>query len=358
MNKKLLSSTALVSALLVSGAALAEFKVGADVTATYTMGSDDSASSGLKSGERVGNETNIKLSGKKELSNGMTASYSGKLEFDGPTVTGIANAGNSGNPDHEYELKIGTANGYVAFANDGGQSNRTSMTPFVSYPIGSTAVAVSPSDVKFAGDSHLNNVHQSNNIAVGGKIGEGNIVLRYAPSASKLEGDDVAKINADTGTSKGSGYLIAYNGKFGPINLNVAHTAEQVAEESASNADDDAKESRVGFSYTTGPIKVGADYIKFESGKDDGAEDAKTYILGAAYAVDNNVTVGIYHQSTEDESDAGGTQDEDMNMISIGYNLGGASVALSVVDIEGLGNAETGTNADFQGLMITTKVGF
>jgi hypothetical protein len=47
-----------------------------------------------------------------------------------------------------------------------------------------------------------------------------------------------------------------------------------------------------------------------------------------------------------------------MNMISIGYNLGGASVALSVVDIEGLGNAETGTNADFQGLMITTKVGF
>jgi predicted porin len=348
MNKKLLSSTALVSALLVSGAALAEFKVGADVTATYTMGSDDTASSGLDSGERVGNETNLKLSGKKELSNGTTASYSGKLEFDGAADE---------NPDHEYELKIGTANAYVAFANDGGQSNRTSMTPFVSYPVGSTANAVTPTDPAFNGDSFIDNVHTSNNIAVGGKVGEGNIVLRYAPSTASIDGNDIDDINADTGTT-GSGYLIAYKGKVGALGINASHTAEQVADESASSAADDKKESRVGVAYTTGPIKVGADYIKYDGGVDIGTGDKKTYILGAAYAVDKNVTVGIYHQSTEDEADLGGKQDEDVNMISIGYNLGGASVALSVVDIEGLGNASTGTNADYQGLMITTKVGF
>ena len=114
MNKKLLSSTALVSALLVSGAALAEFKVGADVSATYVMGTDDNTT-GLNSGERVGNETNLLLSGSQALSNGMTASYSGKIEFDGPATQSAS----TGNPDHEYELKIGTANAYVAFANDG-----------------------------------------------------------------------------------------------------------------------------------------------------------------------------------------------------------------------------------------------
>ena len=41
MNKKLLSSSALVGAMLISGAALAEFKVGGDITATYITGSDD-----------------------------------------------------------------------------------------------------------------------------------------------------------------------------------------------------------------------------------------------------------------------------------------------------------------------------
>ena len=286
----------------------------------------------------------------------MTASYSGKLEFDGPA----SESSSTGNPDHEYELKIGTANEYVAFANDGGQSNRTSMTPFVSYPIGSTANAVTPTAPAFAGDSYISGTHQSNNIAVGGKVGEGNIVVRYAPSAAGIEGDDVATgndLNSDTGTTKGSGYLIAYNGKVGALGLNASHTAEQIADESGSTTDD-AKESRVGVNYTAGAIKVGADYIKYETGVAASAGDKKTYILGAAYAVDKNVTVGIYHQTTEDEANASTAQDEDMNMISIGYNLGGASVALSVVDIEGLGNSAAATPADYQGLMITTKVGF
>ena len=45
-------------------------------------------------------------------------------------------------------------------------------------------------------------------------------------------------------------------------------------------------------------------------------------------------------------------------MISVGYNLGAGSIALSIVDVEGFGNAANATNADYQGLMITTKVGF
>lgn len=44
-----------------------------------------------------------------------------------------------------------------------------------------------------------------------------------------------------------------------------------------------------------------------------------------------------------------------MKMISIGYNLGAASVALSVIDITDLGNSN---GQDYQGLMISTKVGF
>jgi hypothetical protein len=365
MNKKLLSSTALVGALLVSGAALAEFKVGADVTATYSLGSDKNTS-GVGSGERIGNETNLLLSGSQALSNGWTASYSGRLEFDGPATTLSSTDTLGGNPDHEYELKIGTADAYFAFANDGGQSNRTSMTPFVSYPIGSTAVAVSPSAPAFNGDAYLGAVHQSNNIAVGGKIGSGNIVLRYAPSTTGIEGNDVDPINADTASYlgatdvyKGSGYLLAYNGKFGPVGLNLGYTVEQVADESATTANDDAKEKRIGLVYNIGAVKLGGDYITFTSGEAAGAKDHKTHILGAAYAVDPKLTIGAYYQKTTDEADAATTaQDEELKMISIGYNLGAASIALSVIDIEGLDAPAASAKADYQGLMITTKVGF
>ena len=362
MNKKLLSSTALVSALLISGAALAEFKIGGDVTATISMGSDEGAKSttqGQDSGTSIGNEMNLNLSGTKDLTNaGLKAVYTGKLEFDGVT---------SANPDHEYELKIQSGDFYVGFANDNGQSNRTSMTPFVSYPVGSTALAINGAAVAFGGDSYNSAVHQSNNIAFGGKVGTGNFVLRYAPNASTIETDDASAINASTGTVNGSGIMFAYNAKFGPAGINLGYTTVQQENETADTSIDDAKEQRIGLSYDIGAAKVGADYIKFESGSPTGAslgaasegrsvsQDRNTRILGVAYPVSNTVTIGAYYQTTEDDSSAANAPDEDVKMISIGYNLGGGSVALSILDMEDRNNI---AGEDAQGIMITTKVGF
>jgi len=43
--------------------------------------------------------------------------------------------------------------------------------------------------------------------------------------------------------------------------------------------------------------------------------------------------------------------------LSAGYNLGGASIAVSLVDVENLG-ASTTAGVDTQGVVITTKIGF
>jgi predicted porin len=354
MNKKLLSSTALVSALMISGAALAEFKVGGDITATISAGSDETTG-GKGSGETIGNETNINFSGSRDLSNGLKATYAGKLELDGLT-SGF---------DHEYELKIGAGDVYVSLASDGGQSNRTSMTPFVSYPIGSTAKAVSNSGPAFNGDSYLAGVHTSNNIGFGGKIGTGNFVVRYAPDASGSQADDATNINADRSTKVGSGMMFAYNGTFGPVGLNLGYTTETPKLDSGAN--DDQKEQRIGLRYDIAGAKIGADYIKFESGTPTGiatvtgvgnnstSQDRNTIILGAAFPVSKEVTIGLYFQTTEDDTNVSNKPDEDIKMISIGYNLGGGSVALSIVDSEDLNNT---AGTDSQGLMLTTKVGF
>ena len=361
MNKKLLSSTALVSALMISGAALAEFKIGADVTATVTMGSDDSArtvNGGQDSGSSIGNETNLLLSGTKDLSGGLKASYTGKIEFDGPA---------SGEPDHEYELKIGANDLYVAFANDNGQSNRSSMTPFVSYPVGSTAVGVSGAAPAFNGDSYSSAVHTSNNIAFGGKVGTGNFVVRFAPNASATETNDLASVNAATGTTTGSGMMAAYNGTFGPAGVNIGYTTVKQHNETANPTIDDQKEQRIGLSYNFGKAKVGADYIRFESGSPTGAStgtattgrsssvDRNTRIVGIAIPASDAITFGAYYQTTEDDTNVANRPDEDVKMISIGYNLGGGSVALNILDMENRANT---SGEDVQGIMITTKVGF
>ena len=363
MNKKLLSSSALAGAMLISGAALAEFKVGGDITATYITGSDESGTlgtGGKSGGEVIGNEFNLLMSGSSALSNGMTAKYSGKVEFDSGATT-------SGEPDHEYELKLESANGfYIGFANDGGQSNRTQMTPFVSYPIGSVGHATGGASIAagaggFAGDAFTAAVHTSNNIAVGGKIGGGNFVARYAPSTTGFNGNDVNTtsangINADA-TGTGSGMMFAYNGSFSGLGLNLAYTTVQQDNES-NNTTGDIKEQRIGLSYTFGGVKVGADHIQFEDGTTAQTTDRDTTVVGLAYAVSKDVTVGVYHQTTSPELTAGGQQDEDMNMVTVGYNLGAGSIAISVIDVEGFRNATSATEAEHQGILIATKVGF
>jgi predicted porin len=298
------------------------------------------------------------MSGTKDLSGGLKASYAGKIEFDGPA---------SGEPDHEYELKIGANDLYVAFANDNGQSNRSSMTPFVSYPVGSTAVGITGAKPAFNGDSYSSAVHTSNNIAFGGKVGTGNFVFRFAPNASTLEANDVANVNTHTGVTTGSGIMAAYNGTFGPAGVNIAYTTVKQHNETLNAANDDQKEQRIGLSYNFGKAKVGADYIRFESGAPTGAStgtattgrsdsvDRNTRIVGIAIPASDTVTFGAYYQTTEDDTNIANRPDEDVKMISIGYNLGGGSVALSILDMENRANI---SGEDAQGIMLTTKVGF
>jgi hypothetical protein len=359
MNKKLLSSSALVGAMLISGAALAEFKVGGDVTATVSFGShDDSTTNKNQSDNRIGNETNITLSGSKDLANGLKATYAGKAEFDKQGTT----------PDHEYELKIGSGNMYVSFANDGGLTHRNHVTPFVSYPTSSSANAITQNPTAYSADSNLGVVATSNNIGIGGSVAGGNFVIRYAPNAGEGAGNDIAKISSDS-TTVGSGMIAAYTGTFGNVGVSAAYTSVQKDDDNIAE-EDDATEKRVGLSYNFGAAKVGIDHIRYEAGASTSADrtvtkaaglaniDRDTTMMGVAYKVSDTVTVGAYYQETTDETTGSTQQDEEIKMLSIGYNLGGASVAVNIVDVEGNGLADAGAKDDSQGILITTKVGF
>jgi hypothetical protein len=351
MNKKLLSSSALVGAMLISGTALAEFKVGADVTATVIFGGhDDSTANQNQSGNRIGNETNITFSGNKDLANGLKAIYAGKYEFD--------KQGTAGEPDLEHELKIQNGDFYVSFANDGGQTHKAHLTPFISYTTGTSANAITAEDSSYASDTFLSNVPERNNIGIGGKIGGGNFILRYAPNTGTVPGDDVGDLSADDAGDTGSGMMAAYAGTFGNVGVALGYTAVEKDDNNIAG-EDDATEKRIGLSYNFGQVRVGMDHVMFEAGTHaNGTGDHDTTLLGVAYKASDTVSIGAYYQKTTDEATASTAQDEEVRMLSVGYNLGGASVSVNLVDVEGNGNAAAGAKDDSQGIIITTKVGF
>ena len=193
-------------------------------------------------------------------------------------------------------------------------------------------------------------------------------MIRYAPNTGVGPGDDIAKISSDSTTS-GSGMIAAYTGTFGNVGVSAAYTSVQKDDDNIAG-EDDATEKRAGLSYNFGAAKVGIDHIRYEGGATTSADrgnataaalantDRDTTIMGVAYKVSDTVTVGAYYQKTTDETTGSTRQDEEIKMLSIGYNLGGASVAVNIVDVEGNGLAAAGQKDDHQGILITTKVGF
>ena len=82
--------------------------------------------------------------------------------------------------------------------------------------------------------------------------------------------------------------------------------------------------------------------------------DMKANNFAATYAASDSLTLGVQYSKTEDDTTTT-MVDEKIKAISAGYNLGGASIALSLVETENLANT---SGDDTQGVVITTKFGF
>jgi hypothetical protein len=330
-----------------SGAALAEFKVGGDIVNTINFVSADAAGA-ANSGQRTGSEMNLKLSGSADLSNGWKAIYGSKWEMDGPEAS---------NPDHEYELKLQSGDLYVAINNDYGQSNAQWSTPYISYP--ASSVASQAATMTFGADDKLSTVRTSESIGFGGKVGNGSAVVRYAFATGAVNGNDITTVNAENSASTHQGYLVAWKGDLGGgLSANAAYTKVARADSNIAGQDD-LTEKRIGVAYKMGKVTVGTDQIRYRAGADtSNTGDANISTYGVSFAVNDQVSAGLYYNHTTDESTSATKQDENVKMLSVGYNLGPASISVNYAQIEGAANATTGTNADYDVVQIATKVAF
>ena len=320
MKNKLLFTTAIASVAL-AGVASAETKVSGNMEQTFNALSSDTAQT---SSRAFGAEHNISLSSSKDLDNGLTAKYGFTAEGD-----------NAFTADSHY-LTIGTDTVAVAFRRDSGINISSSAIPYVGDAFDTAAFTGLTQTSALINDS---DVHDNDYVAIEGKVLGGTVALQYAPDIGTGQADD-----SDVTEAGNSATGVIYSGS--PVD-GLKVLAGKTTSDGEGSAED-VSETQYGFNYNMGQFSFGAEISKQEA--DGTANDIDTTILGATFAVNDNMTVGVYTLEAETTAVTSDV-DEESKMIQIGYNLGGLGFSISYAENENVGSS---SGADSEQVQIHT----
>jgi hypothetical protein len=349
MKNKLMLTTALSASMLI--AAVAHSEITGDVTNTFTLGSDKGADN-IDSATRFGNEINLKYKNKVDLTNGMYASVSGKIELDN-------NAGDGADNDNEYEVQIGMGNFYVGAGSDSGNNISGSVLPIIGYAVGSLAEQVS-NDASAQGDFiGGDEANEYQHISANYKAAGGTFSIVYAPNETS-NANDVSSTSSTSGTGllehdAGSVTSVLYNGSPMPgLKVMIGRNTEQNATNSAAEGETDT--DRLGLAYNFGQFSIGAERTTSENSNNTTDLEADRFAI--SFAASKELTLGAQYQVVENK--LGGKHDEKSYTLDLGYNLGGLTFLAQYVNAEGLGaDVPTSTAIDeYEGLVFTTKMNF
>jgi hypothetical protein len=376
MKNKLLLSSALVGSLIAGSAAYAQTSVTGNLAINYRA-QEFKASNGAASTRGFGRESQINVSNKGSLNNGMTYAAGFSLEFDG-------NARNTDSAIGATSMTAGTESNTI--------SNENLYIDFIS---GTTTLTVGVDHIQnITTDSIPQVLPVMDNVAagIGGKatntvganpkeafgVGIVQVIPGSGLTASALyvprngdygSGDQVAPANnttllskaADAGApgtygSRNSAYEL---GLVGSNTLGVQGLAVRAfmnREESAASSVPNVNGSHYGASYTSGPVAVGASKHKQNRTVGTNAIDANqsTKSYGLTYAATKDITVGVAHLRTDLSNT---TLTEKITSYQVGYNLGPVGVAFAYSDLKDIG-ATSATGADAKELQLRLTTNF
>ena len=326
MKNKLLLTTALIGSVALAGAAQSEIKIGGSQEITFGASSVDSATAannGKASARGLGNETNLNISGSKDLDNGISIVSKYNLEFD--TVA-----------KKEVSVQFNMGDAFFVIANDMTQGLNSISAPRVGdHPntIASRGVATSYTD------GYIEN-NFDDHVALGFKVAGGNVVALYAPNAQLNGNDD----NPVSGLETGSGYTISYKGSpVEGLTIGLA-TAEKQSANTIVTKDKESDKAMI--SYTMGAVTAGVEYSDLDTNTTTG--NLKSMSYGVTFNAADNLAIGLGYTVTEDD-DAGNTNpDEKISLITLGYNLGGLGLELSYADTSDSNNSSGNDTQVFQ----------
>ena len=319
--KKLLISTALISSVFaLSSAAIAEIKISGSIEQTYKSVSHDASNTSataITGGSSLGQETNLKVSGSKDLANGLKTS--GFINLEDSAID-------------QSDISIGNGTFTVTFGADTNQTIATTINPRVGDDPHTVASTGTASQIITDGLSSYS-AHDVQHVGFTAKVGDGTVNLNYAPSGAGITNGD--STIADTGV--GSAVEISYSGTIMP-GLKVL-LGQQVTE--AANGGNDATERTYQVAYSQGAFAVGYAHRTLDD-KGSAVEISKVTNVSATFAASKDLSISI--ERSEGERD-GDNDEEEITTFGIGYNLGGFAITAQYAETKNF-NAVAGDDSE------------
>ena len=331
MKNKLLLTTALISTLSLVGGAQSEITIGGSIEQTFASTSTKTASDGtegLNSQRALGNETNLNITGGQKLSNGMSVDLKANFEFDAAI-------------GKEVSMQITGGDAFFVIANDFTQGLNSIQTPKVGeHP----STIAGRSGLTAYTDGYIEQ-NDKQHVALGFKVAGGNIVAIYSPN-NRTDQADAGSVSA---VSTGSGYELTYLGS--PVaNLTIGLGMAEKQGANATTKDSEAKKFMA--SYKAGKANIGVEYSDRDNNTTsnqvgaDGSVESMAY--GVTYNVSDTLSVGLAFVNTKDEDRGNTNPDEEIKLITLGYNWNGLGLELSYADTEDQNNVQGADNEVFQ----------
>ena len=337
--KKLMLTTA-IAGLALTANAIAQTSITGEIRVTHkAVASETATGTTTTSGRGFGTEQQINFANKGKLNvGGLDYAAGFSIENDGLQTTSLFN-------ENSYiDITNASSGTTLSLSIDHIQRNDSDRSA-------GNIFGFAPSEFSSSGHTSLMSatpgpgVGQSQSVALIQDIGKfGKLAYNYAPTLTDKSTTTLTtgagSSEAFTETNEKSAYEISFVGNLGVQGLTVDYfTSKQ--NQVPGNAIK-AEGENIGVRYNTGALTLGAARKVWndKSGSPKVEITEKNY--GIAYAVNNNVTLGLLHATAE--TTTANTETQKLTAIQLGYNLGPVALTVGVArntDIAGTNGADS-----------------
>jgi len=340
MKNKLLTTTA-IAGLLISGAAVAQTTVSGNLDLTYKALSHKSNKAESMRG--FGKETQINITNKGKLNNGVDYVAGFSIEHDGQESGGaIANGTTSG-------TAMFNENVYIDFIM--GSTTLTIGADHIQNPdyeatniTGMADLDEIISGVKAGSAAAINNTgspYSSFGLGLVQDVGVGKFSVYYAPSQAAIAGDSHGGFTTFASYVDGSNstYEVGFRGSLGVKGLDASIFYNSTDTNDRATNTNSADNWKAQAKYTLGNAIFAASRAEQDTNTTAALTTKTTTAMALGYALNKDVTVSIGRAETDSGVAASRHLDEEITAITVGYNLGPVAAGFSVGKVDNYGNA-------------------
>jgi len=348
--KKLMLTSALAG-LALTASAIAQTTITGEIRVNHkSVGSEVSSGTTTTSGRGFGTEQQINFATKGKLNvGGLDYAAGFSIENDAQQTF------NQFNENTFIDLTNASSGTTLSFSVDHIQRNDSDRSA-------GNIFGFAPSEFSSGGHTTLMSatpgpgVGQSQSVAVIQDIGKfGKLSYAFAPTTTDKSSSVLTTGTGNsenfTETNEESAYEIGFVGNLGVQGLTVDYFKSKQNKLSAEQVK--AEGQNIGIRYNTGALTIGAARKIWNDNASATKIETTEKNYGIAYAVNNNLTVGLLH-STAENNVAGtisGVETQKLKAIQMGYNLGPVALTVGVARNTDL-NGVNGQDSD----MIMTRL--